>query len=451
MEKKTITTWKEFIEYYKIENSLQFFSDLNKVRHPAAQREQTPAAGEGETLKKALEEILETGRGWDWGEDFWAVKIAREALDTERRKPVSSSPAVLDKEAKLEAVIKDLLVNPYGCRFCDSGKLRTPNDPEKDHDEDCPFLVATQVLENKEIFTMEDFNTGIRQAIKDGLIDPKTGEDKDSPAPETGKWVSVNERMPSENGLYRVLRKHSDVEEVGEFFGTRFTNYQGYPVTDWFEPAPAPETAEKFYCKYGQDNLKPGCIKQCSECKHFVNFVNKPTPAPETAEKKIFKCKCGYETSNSLSWCNHADSCSYEAPAPAEDSEEWKEGELVEKLTEEARNYFSISHKADEQCRELAEIIYKYYFAALQASNESLQRENEQLVNRFVALSFKRSEDSKQIEGLKKEAQEWKDIAESNGNANTEACKSLWAANEKVADLEKQLQEANKLIQNLSA
>jgi hypothetical protein len=30
----------------------------------------------------------------------------------------------------IEIALRRILVQPYGCRFCDSGKLRTPNNPE---------------------------------------------------------------------------------------------------------------------------------------------------------------------------------------------------------------------------------------------------------------------------------------------------------------------------------
>lgn len=42
--------------------------------------------------------------------------------------------------------IRGLLAEPYGCRFCDSGTLRKPNDPAKDHDSDCPYAVAHAAL-----------------------------------------------------------------------------------------------------------------------------------------------------------------------------------------------------------------------------------------------------------------------------------------------------------------
>jgi hypothetical protein len=32
------------------------------------------------TLYEALKEIIQTGKDWDWGEEFWAVKIATEAI-----------------------------------------------------------------------------------------------------------------------------------------------------------------------------------------------------------------------------------------------------------------------------------------------------------------------------------------------------------------------------------
>lgn len=30
---------------------------------------------------------------------------------------------------------------------------------------------------------------------------------------------------------------------------------------------------------------------------------------PVSGELPLFKCKCGYETSNSVAWCVHADCC----------------------------------------------------------------------------------------------------------------------------------------------
>jgi hypothetical protein len=47
---------------------------------------------------------------------------------------VNAAPDLL---AACEAVIS----NPYGCPFCDSGTLRTPNNPAKDHNPDCPYVL----------------------------------------------------------------------------------------------------------------------------------------------------------------------------------------------------------------------------------------------------------------------------------------------------------------------
>lgn len=35
-------------------------------------------------LEEALGEIIQIGKDWDWGEDFWAVKIATTALNQYR-------------------------------------------------------------------------------------------------------------------------------------------------------------------------------------------------------------------------------------------------------------------------------------------------------------------------------------------------------------------------------
>lgn len=42
----------------------------------------------------------------------------------------------------LQAIVN----NPDGCPFCDSGKLRTPNNPAKGHTETCGFAMAEDVL-----------------------------------------------------------------------------------------------------------------------------------------------------------------------------------------------------------------------------------------------------------------------------------------------------------------
>ena len=46
-------------------------------------------------------------------------------------------------------IIQRLLANPFGCRFCDYGVLRKPDNPLKGHDEDCPYLAARAYLDNE--------------------------------------------------------------------------------------------------------------------------------------------------------------------------------------------------------------------------------------------------------------------------------------------------------------
>lgn len=47
-------------------------------------------------------------------------------------------PVVRRLEQALKA-LRLIIADPYGCRFCDSGKLRNPS---KDHDEACGFAMA---------------------------------------------------------------------------------------------------------------------------------------------------------------------------------------------------------------------------------------------------------------------------------------------------------------------
>lgn len=50
---------------------------------------------------------------------------------------------------KDKAAIRAVLENPYGCPFCDCGKLRKPDDPSKGHDEDCPYILLKHASEEE--------------------------------------------------------------------------------------------------------------------------------------------------------------------------------------------------------------------------------------------------------------------------------------------------------------
>jgi hypothetical protein len=63
---------------------------------------------------------------WGWGNVPQLQAMQRE-LSPER---------VLALLAVVRAA-KAMRENPDGCPFCDAGKLRKPNDPEKGHDHDC--------------------------------------------------------------------------------------------------------------------------------------------------------------------------------------------------------------------------------------------------------------------------------------------------------------------------
>ena len=54
------------------------------------------------------------------------------------------------RAARLRVALNAIMIEPYGCRFCHSGKLIKPNDPEKDHDDDCGFLLARAAIANEQ-------------------------------------------------------------------------------------------------------------------------------------------------------------------------------------------------------------------------------------------------------------------------------------------------------------
>lgn len=47
---------------------------------------------------------------------------------------------------EIEAAGRRILAEPFGCPFCDSGKLRKPDDPAKNHLPDCGFAMMARAL-----------------------------------------------------------------------------------------------------------------------------------------------------------------------------------------------------------------------------------------------------------------------------------------------------------------
>jgi hypothetical protein len=51
-----------------------------------------------------------------------------------------------DELSAARKALEALLREPHGCPFCDSGKLRNPTHPGKQHSLDCGFLLAEKAL-----------------------------------------------------------------------------------------------------------------------------------------------------------------------------------------------------------------------------------------------------------------------------------------------------------------
>ena len=58
-------------------------------------------------------------------------------------KAVADTIMEMDRPARLEAALRAILAEPYGCPFCDSGKLRNPT---KGHTDKCGFGLAQAEL-----------------------------------------------------------------------------------------------------------------------------------------------------------------------------------------------------------------------------------------------------------------------------------------------------------------
>lgn len=62
--------------------------------------------------------------------------------------PVEAQSAERELIDKLMSALRGLLAEPYGCPFCDSGRLRKPDNPAKDHNDDCPYKIARALVES---------------------------------------------------------------------------------------------------------------------------------------------------------------------------------------------------------------------------------------------------------------------------------------------------------------
>lgn len=52
--------------------------------------------------------------------------------------------------SKAEIALRAILAEPYGCPFCDSGKLRAPDNPDKGHRPECGYYLAELALAKPE-------------------------------------------------------------------------------------------------------------------------------------------------------------------------------------------------------------------------------------------------------------------------------------------------------------
>lgn len=86
---------------------------------------------------------VKAGSAWDRiGKDPALANARRKLSIHEIRLIIGHAQAASPQAAAIEAILRD----PYGCRFCDSGKLRIPDNPDKGHDPDCGYLLAEVAL-----------------------------------------------------------------------------------------------------------------------------------------------------------------------------------------------------------------------------------------------------------------------------------------------------------------
>ena len=70
---------------------------------------------------------------------YEAVMNSMVVMDTMREQLSKAN----ESAERMEMAIRAVLREPYGCRFCDCGKLRNP---EAGHDEDCPYVLLRNAV-----------------------------------------------------------------------------------------------------------------------------------------------------------------------------------------------------------------------------------------------------------------------------------------------------------------
>ena len=115
------------------------------------------------TLKDRLELLEPAVKAARKYHEIWHLTLQREAtheqldatrinlfakladIDQEHAREQSPEDRLELLEPAVEA-LRAIMRDPYGCPFCDEGKLRKPNIPGKEHEEDCGYYLAERAL-----------------------------------------------------------------------------------------------------------------------------------------------------------------------------------------------------------------------------------------------------------------------------------------------------------------
>lgn len=133
------------------------------------------------------------------------------------RAPLKSWPQLRDYNRALVA-LKAILADPYGCPFCDSGKLRNPAKP---HDEDCGFALARAALSSD------------REMAPEAKADPSNEE----------LQAAVEEAMCKANSVLRQLNAWVD---AGIESGNWLPDAWGFPRAAASYKRSDPELGDRF-------------------------------------------------------------------------------------------------------------------------------------------------------------------------------------------------------------
>lgn len=149
-------TWLLHLEYSKEEGGFlqeddgyvcKFYLTNDPILYPKQYASQQAGESQMALIKNIKQGLRDIDLAKDAERNKGIIEYCLRELAALDETPLPQ-PLTGGNESGMRKALEAILKEPHGCPFCDSGKLRTPNNPAKDHDPDCGFLLAKAALSN---------------------------------------------------------------------------------------------------------------------------------------------------------------------------------------------------------------------------------------------------------------------------------------------------------------